>query len=208
MTVKVNGKRWSELNTAELAEATKEFDDPNYVPIARKPSRRALAELHRVQRKSKARERLNRMNPRDILEKLTTPEECEQFGTNVAEKFPEIAIEARRRTVQLRAKLKGAKSVVEHEALVAVYAYEASLAIRRGKKVRATRTWQMIERHGIIGAVERAVDRSVETSGFKELEAIGMRDLSFEAVVCRHPSAFGSAVVSRCEERLKGTGSA
>ena len=44
-------KRWSEMTTAELAAATKEFDDPNYHPVARKPSKRALAQLRRVQRK-------------------------------------------------------------------------------------------------------------------------------------------------------------
>jgi hypothetical protein len=54
MQVKRKQKRWSEMNTAELAEATQEFDDPNFLPCARKPSARRLAELQRVQQKSLA----------------------------------------------------------------------------------------------------------------------------------------------------------
>lgn len=45
-------KRWSELTKEELAAATRQFDDPNYNPPARKPSKRQLAQLRRVQRKA------------------------------------------------------------------------------------------------------------------------------------------------------------
>lgn len=45
-------KRWSELTKKELAAATRQFDDPNFNPPARKPSKRQLAQLRRVQRKA------------------------------------------------------------------------------------------------------------------------------------------------------------
>ena len=45
-------KRWSELTAGELAAATKEFDDPNYQPAAVRPSKKDVASLRRVQRKS------------------------------------------------------------------------------------------------------------------------------------------------------------
>ena len=45
-------KRWSEMTTKELAAATRDFDDPNYNPPARKPTKRQLAKLRRVQRKT------------------------------------------------------------------------------------------------------------------------------------------------------------
>lgn len=51
-TMKNKHKRWSEMTTNELAAATKEFDDPNYNPPARKPTRRQLGQLRRVQRKA------------------------------------------------------------------------------------------------------------------------------------------------------------
>lgn len=84
-----------------------------------------------------------------------------------------------------------------------MYAYERVLSLKRGKKVRASRTWQMIERHGIIGAVERAVNRPAETTGYTALVEMGMQDLAFEAVVIRHPKLFSDAAVARSQERLR-----
>ena len=135
--------------------------------------------------------------------KLTTPEECEQFVINVQDKHPDLALEAKRRAVELRAELAGAKTEVEREALEALYAYEAAISERAGKKTRASRTWPMIKEHGIIGAMERLVNRKADASGYKALVALGMKDLSFEAVVLRHPQAFDSDVVARCKDRLE-----
>jgi len=50
--MKTKRKRWSEMTTEELAAATKRFDDPGYDPPARKPSKRQLAQLRRVQQKA------------------------------------------------------------------------------------------------------------------------------------------------------------
>jgi len=84
-----------------------------------------------------------------------TPEECEQFAINVQNRLPELAQSARRRAIELRAALYGAATASEQEAIQAVYAYERVLSEKRGKTVRASRTWQMIKRHGIIPAVEK-----------------------------------------------------
>ena len=92
-----------------------------------------------------------------ILDRLTTAEECESLANNVQKSNPALATEARRRAVELRAAKHGAKTVAEQEALRSVYAYEEGLGKKRGRRTRASRTWQMIDRHGIIGAVERAV---------------------------------------------------
>jgi hypothetical protein len=136
--------------------------------------------------------------------RLTTPEECDQFVINVVEKHPELALEAKRRAVELRALAAGAKTEVEREALEAVYAYEDVRTKPGGKKFRATRTWQMIKRHGIISAIERAVDRDEDPTGYQALAAMNMRDKSFEAVVVRHPGVFSPDVVQRCRSRLSG----
>src|SRR5262245_21228844 len=101
--------------------------------------------------------------------RLKTPEECGQFIKNVEEKYPELAREARRRAVELRAAAHGATNAAEKEALQAVYAYEELLSNGRGKRIRATRTWQMIQRRGIMGAVEQLVQRKDVTSGYREL---------------------------------------
>jgi hypothetical protein len=136
------------------------------------------------------------------IARLTTPEECEQFILNVGKTDPDLALIARRRAVQLRAEQAGAKTDAEREAFEAVYAYEAVLAEQQGKKVRASRTRQMITRHGIIEAVERAVRRNDDPSGYKTLASIGMADLSFEAVVLRHPTVFSSNAVAHSRRRL------
>jgi hypothetical protein len=137
------------------------------------------------------------------ISRLTTPEECEQLALNVESWLPELAREARRRAVELRAAAHGAISEVEREALEAVYAYEKVLSVTKGKNIRASRTWQMIKRHGIITAVERAVNRPKETSGYKALVDMGMHDFAFEAVICRHPSVFSPEALKRSKERLK-----
>lgn len=94
---------------------------------------------------------------------LKTPDEYEAFARNAADKGrKDLAVLARRHAVDLRSKMHLAETLAEKEALRAVYAYEAALARKSGKRHRANRTWQMIERHGIIAAVERAVNRSQE----------------------------------------------
>jgi hypothetical protein len=64
----------------------------------------------------------------ELISRLKTPEECEQFAKNVVEKYPALAGEARRRAVELRAATHGAKNAAEREALQAVYAYEEVLS--------------------------------------------------------------------------------
>lgn len=138
----------------------------------------------------------------DIIQKLRTPEECMQLEINVRDKNPELARKARRRSVELRAAAHGSKSNVELELLKALYAYEEVLSEKNKRRTRATRTWQMIDRHGIIGAAERAVNRNIEAAGYKLLAAIGLHDLTFEAVIVRHPEIFSQEVIERAKERL------
>jgi len=140
----------------------------------------------------------------DRVKRLRTPEQCDKFAKNAAEKDrADLALQAKRRKVELQAQSAGADSEAEREALQAVYAYEAVLSQKNGKRTRATRTWQMIQRHGIIEAVERAVNRTVETQGYRALIEMGMEDLAFEAVVSKHPDLFSDEAVKIARERLK-----
>jgi hypothetical protein len=142
---------------------------------------------------------------KDPIDTLTTPESCEQFATNVEQRGkPELAMAARRRAVELRAAAHAANTSAERDALEAVYAYERVLWTKSGRKVRASRTWQMIDRLGVIPAVEYVVGRSAESTGYAALVDMGMSDKSFEAVVLRHPEAFSAEAVRRSKERLGG----
>jgi hypothetical protein len=91
------------------------------------------------------------------VKQLKTPESCERFIANVIKKYPNLAQEARRRKIELLSLAHGAENAAEREALQAIFAYEEVLTARNGRKTHASRTWQMVKRHGIIGAIERAV---------------------------------------------------
>ena len=138
----------------------------------------------------------------EAVRRLETPEECEQFIKNVQKKYPELALEAHRKAVELRAAKHGVKTSVEQELLKAVYAYEEALSAKKGRKTRASRTWQMIERHGIIDAAERVVNRKDATLGYKTLIEMNMQDFAFEAVILRHPDSFGQATIDRAKVRM------
>lgn len=137
------------------------------------------------------------------VQRLTTPAECEQFIINVQRDHPALAVQARRRGVELRAAKHNAKTAAEKEALQAVYAYEEVLSAKRGRKTKASRTWQMIKNHGIIGAVERAVNRRDVTQGFTTLIEMGMQDFAFEHVVLRYPDLFSQKAIDRSKERVE-----
>jgi hypothetical protein len=125
------------------------------------------------------------------VERLTTPDECQVFIRNARARGREdLAREAIRRFLELSAKAYGASAAVEQEYLDAVYAYEELLSVRGGKRVYAARTWQMIKRHGILGAVERVVSRPDDAAGYTALLSMGLEEFAFEAVVSRHPDAF------------------
>jgi hypothetical protein len=61
----------------------------------------------------------------------------------------------------------------------------------------------MVKSHGILGAVERAVNRRDETLGFKALAEMGMLDLAFEAIVIRYPKLFSQEAIKRSKGRLE-----
>lgn len=139
----------------------------------------------------------------ELIAKLKTPEECIIFEKNVTERGrPDLALAARKRAVELRALRHGATTEVERQCLEAIFAYEQVLSEKNGKKTRASRTWPMIERHGIIEAVERAVNRKDEAMGYTALLKMGLENYSFEAVILRHPNSFSSDVVQRSQERV------
>jgi hypothetical protein len=137
------------------------------------------------------------------VRKLKSPKDCKVFAENAMQRGrPDLANEARQRAVELRAAEYGSSSEVEKECLQAIFAYEETLTEKNGRPTRATRTWQMIKRHGIVAAVERAVCRDPETVGYKALADVGLLDFAFEAVILRHPSLFSEEAIKRSKERM------
>ena len=138
-----------------------------------------------------------------LVERLRTPEECESFAKNAAaRKRPDLALEARRKAVEMKASQHNAETPLETEAFAAVYAYEALLTQQKGKKTRASRTWALIRRHGIIQAVEKEMNRPTEPGDYEALLEMGMADLAFEALVVRHPESFSAEALGTSTARL------
>jgi len=134
--------------------------------------------------------------------KLKTPAECLRFEKNALDRSrPDLAQDARRRAIELRAENYGAKNDVEKECLEAIYAYERVLTQKHGRTITAARTWPMVKKYGIIEAVERVVLRPDETVGYTSLLEMGLQDYAFEAVVLRHPEHFSEAAVKQSQLR-------
>jgi len=137
------------------------------------------------------------------VERLRTPAECEIFAKNAnARNHPELALAAQRKAIDLKVSTHETSSPVEAEGLAAVYAYEALLTRRNGKKTRATGTWQAIKRYGIIEAIQRAVNRPPEGPATVTLRDLGLEDLTFEALVVRHEASFSAAAIEVSKARL------
>ena len=141
------------------------------------------------------------------VERLRTPAECESFAKNaIARHHPELALQAGRKAIDLKVSTHDTASAVEAEGLAAVYAYEALLTRRNGKKTRATATWQAIKRYGIVEAVQRALSRPPDEPGTVTLRDLGLEDLAFEALVMRHEASFSSAAIEVSKARLAAIG--
>ena len=140
----------------------------------------------------------------DRVKNLRTPAECEIFAKNALERGrPDLAEEAGGRWVQFKAEAHGAESKAEIEALQGIYAYEKVLQHRNGKKVSAAKTWQMVKRHGVIEAVERAVNRKSETQEYTSLAEVGLQEFAFEAIIVRYPNLFSESAVQISKDRMK-----
>ena len=133
---------------------------------------------------------------------LKTPEDCEQVALNVEAKQPAFAILARRKAIEIKAATHKATTEAEEHSYQAVYAYERVMTLERGRKTRATRQWKMVTKLGIIVAMESIVKTRTESAGYQALVKMGMQDMSFEAVVLRHPDVFSAEAVAQSKQSL------
>lgn len=135
----------------------------------------------------------------EIIKQLKTPEDCTRF----IEKYTLLINQARQRSLELRVQNHENNLLIEKELLKAIYAYEDILSKKNNRKTYASRTWQMVKRHGIIGAAERAVNRNVDARGYKMLVEMGMQHLTFETIIAKHPEYFSAEAVRKANKRLE-----
>lgn len=134
----------------------------------------------------------------EIISNLKTPEECIQF----VDKYSELVRQARERTIDLRAFSRQSKDIVEFELYKALYAYEEILSLKNKRRTSASRTWQMVNRYGIKGAAERAVNRNIDALGYKVLVENNLQGLTFESVIMKYPESFSLEAVKQANTRL------
>ena len=130
----------------------------------------------------------------ELVSRIKDPELCYVFARNARRNgHPELALQAHRHAVELRAGKHNAASQAEAAALRAIYAYEEALGFSRGKRTRATGTWQLVNRHGVLPAVGKRL-RSRDADDVQPILAqLGMADYSFSAVEAAYPEAFAAA---------------
>ena len=124
----------------------------------------------------------------ELVERIHEPELCYVFARNARRQgHPELAVQAYRRAVDLRAGAFAAESEVELAAVRAIFAYEEAMSQIRGKRIRATGTWQMVRREGLLPTLRKRAASNNHEEVLPTLKALGMEDYSFEAVCRKYP---------------------
>ena len=133
---------------------------------------------------------------------LQTPEECLLHARIMAGRGqPDLAAAAYKRAFHLMAADSGVNSEVERECWAGIHAYEHAKAERlRRKNYTATRIRPMIKRWGIKQTIERTVRRKGNSVGYRDAISLGLKDMTFEAIVLRHPKEFSVEALAISKE--------
>jgi len=127
----------------------------------------------------------------ELVTRIKDPGLCYVFAKNATRRgHPELALQAYRRAVDLRAESHPTAVEAERAAVRAIYAYEEALGYMKGKRTRATGTWQLARRHGPMAAVKKRLDSGDGNAVVPALKALGMEDYSFAVVLKDYPEAF------------------
>ena len=127
----------------------------------------------------------------ELVQRINEPELCYVFARNATRRgHPELALQAHRRAVDLRAEQHETSTEAEFAAVRAIYAYEEALSYRKGKRTRATGTWQMVNRYGLLNAVHKRIQSKNSEEVQPILKELGMEEYSFEAVGEAYPDDF------------------
>jgi hypothetical protein len=87
-------KPYWEMTTDELAEATREFDDPNYNPPAVKPTKKQRDQLRLWRRKARERSKLVLLLEQKLIE------QTDEYAANHGVSFSEVVSNALRQLMR------------------------------------------------------------------------------------------------------------
>ena len=129
----------------------------------------------------------------ELVTRIRKPELCYVFAKNaVSRGYPELAVQAYRRAVDLRAEQHETGSEAEEAAMRSIYAYEEALSFTKGKRTRATGTWQLVNKHGVFPALSKRFGAKGVENVKPVLKELGMEDYSFDAVRDAFPDKFAA----------------
>lgn len=119
----------------------------------------------------------------ELVLRIKKPELCYVFADNAVKRgHEELALQAYRRAVDLRAEQHGVETEAEKLALKSFYAYEEALSHGQRKRKRATGTWQMVNKLGILATLDKRLDSKDGEEVLPKLKALKLEDYSFQAV--------------------------
>ena len=119
----------------------------------------------------------------ELVLRIKKPELCYVFAENATKRgHDELALQAFRRAVDLRAEEHDGVTEDERLALKAFYAYEEALSWGQRKRKRATGTWQMVSKQGILPTLRKRMDSKHADEALDKLKALRLEDYSFGAV--------------------------
>jgi len=119
----------------------------------------------------------------ELVERIEKPDLCYVFADNALRRGRrDLALEAYRRAVDLRADSHTDVTEQERLALKSFYAYEEALSYGERRRKRATGTWQMVRKQGILPTLKkRLASRHVDEAD-ERLKQLQMQDYSMRAV--------------------------
>ncbi len=130
----------------------------------------------------------------ELVARIKVPELCYVFARNANRKgHPDLALQALRQAVVLRADQHEPQDDTELAGLRAIYAYEEALSHIKGKRTRATGTWQLVNRHGLVAAIGKRLAARSSPEVTAALEELKLADYSFDAIHEAYPEAFKRA---------------
>jgi hypothetical protein len=107
----------------------------------------------------------------ELVLRIKKPELCYVFAENATKRgHDDLALQAFRRAVDLRAE--------EHEGVTD----DEALSWGQRKRKRATGTWQMVSRQGILPTLRKRIDSKRADEALDKLKALKLEDYSFGAV--------------------------
>jgi hypothetical protein len=108
---------------------------------------------------------------------------CYVFAQNAIKRgHADLAIQAYRHAVDLRAADHEGITEAETMAMKSFYAYEETISYGQKKRKRATGTWQMVNKFGILPTLDKRLQSRASEEYLPILKELKMEDYSFQAV--------------------------